>query len=76
MKLIKEITDKEILGTEGLSSAKPRITARAILKRRDGLYAVMYSEKFNLYSLAGGGIEKDENIITALKREIMEETGR
>ena len=75
MKLIKEITDKEILGTAGLSQAKPRLTARAILKRRDGLYAVMYSEKFNLYSLAGGGIEKDEDIITALKREIMEETG-
>lgn len=75
MKLIKEITDKEILGTGGLSSAKPRLTARAILKRRDGLYAVMYSEKFNLYSLAGGGIEENEDIITALKREVLEETG-
>ncbi|MCH5321793.1 MAG: NUDIX domain-containing protein [Eubacterium sp.] len=75
MKLIKEITDKDILGTDGISTAKPRLTARAILKRNDGLYAVMYSEKFNLYSLVGGGVEENEDIITALKREILEETG-
>ena len=75
MKLIKEITDKDILGTKGISCAKPRLTARAILKRSDGLYAVMYSEKFNLYSLVGGGIEESEDIITALKREVFEETG-
>ena len=74
MKLIAEITDKEILGTEGLSSAEPRYTARAIVKNGD-LYAVMYAEKFNLYSLPGGGIDDDEDIITALKREILEETG-
>lgn len=75
MKLIKEITDKDILGTDGLSEAEPRYTARAIVKNTDGKYAVMYSHKFNLYSLPGGGIEGDEDVITALKREIDEETG-
>ena len=75
MKLIKEITDKEILGTEGLSNAKPRYTARAILKNYSNEYAVMYAEKFNLYSLPGGGIEDNEDKIDALKREILEETG-
>lgn len=74
MKLIAEITDKEILGTDGLSSAVPRYTARAIVKNGD-LYAVMYAEKFNLYSLPGGGVDECEDIITALKREILEETG-
>ena len=75
MKLIKEITDKEVLGTSGLSSAKPRYTARAILKTKDNKYAVMYSHKFKLYSLPGGGVDEGEDIISALKREILEETG-
>lgn len=74
MNLLKFITDKDILGTEGLSDAKPRLTARAILKN-GSQYAVLYSEKFDLYSLPGGGVEEDEDIIEALKREIWEETG-
>ncbi|MBQ5995472.1 MAG: NUDIX domain-containing protein [Clostridia bacterium] len=74
MKLIAEITDKEILGTDGLSSSKPRYTARAIVKNGD-LYAVIHSEKFHKYSLPGGGVDDGEDIITALKREILEETG-
>ena len=74
MKLITEITDNEILGTGELSSAEPRYTARAILKNGN-LYAVMYAKKFNLYSLPGGGVDDGEDIITALEREILEETG-
>ena len=65
MKLIAEITDKEVLGTDGLSSAEPRYTARAIVKSGD-LYAVIHSEKFHPYSLPGEGVEDGENIITAL----------
>lgn len=75
MKLIKEITDKDILGTDGFSSAKPRITARAILKNRNNQYAVMYSEDFDFYSFPGCGVENSEDVISALKREIKEETG-
>ena len=75
MKCIKRITDKEVLGTEGLSYSEPRITARAILKNSNGMYAVMYSEKFNLYSLPGGGVEAGEDIAIAMQREIWEETG-
>ena len=74
MKLLKRITDKEILGTDGLSTAKPRLTARAILRHGDQ-FAVMYAKRFDLYSLPGGGIENGEDIMDALKREVMEETG-
>ena len=75
MKLIKTITDKDILGTEGLSLAKPRLTARAIVKNKNNRYAVMYSKEFQLYSLPGGGVENGEDIEDALRREIAEETG-
>lgn len=75
MRLIKTITDKEILGTEGLSVKEPRVTARAILKNQKGQYAVMYSEEFHLYSLPGGGFERGEDAEDAIRREIWEETG-
>ena len=74
MKIIAEITDKEILGKDGLSSAKPRYTARAIVKNGD-LYAVICSEKFHPYSLPGGGVDDGEDVLTTLKREVLEETG-
>lgn len=75
MKLICEINDKMILGREGRSEKAPRLTARAIVKNGYGMYAVMHSLKFGLYSLPGGGVEDNEDIVTALRREIMEETG-
>ena len=37
--------------------------------------AVVYSKKYDLYKIPGGGINKDENDLEALKREIEEETG-
>ena len=66
MECIARITDKEILGTDGLSHSQPRVTSRAILKNRNGQYAVMYSGKFDLYSLPGGGVENGEDIIDAI----------
>lgn len=75
MKLICELNDKIILGQDGLSEKPPRLTARAIVKNQDGLYAVMYAEKFKLHSLPGGGVEEGENVLAALRREVLEETG-
>ncbi len=75
MKTICELNDRSILGEDGMSARVPRLTARAIVKNRNGLYAVMYSSKFGLHSLPGGGVEEGEDVLTALRREIWEETG-
>ena len=75
MQQIKLLTDQEILGIDGLSNRPPRYTARAIVRDERGLYAVMYAKKFDLYSLPGGGVEDGEDVLTALRREVYEETG-
>lgn len=75
MKTICELNDSILLGLSGRSEKPPRITARAIVKDQRGQYAVMYAEKYNIYTLPGGGVEKGEDVLTALRREVLEETG-
>lgn len=75
MKKISVLNDKTLLGRSGLSKRPPRIAARAILQNKDGLYAVMYAKKFDLYTLPGGGVIKGETVVDALRREMKEETG-
>lgn len=69
------LTDRELLGTDGVSHAAPRLTARAILRNPQGLYAVTHTEGFGIYMLPGGGVDGKESILTALHREVYEETG-
>ena len=69
------MNDSILLGLPGRSKKPPRVTARAIVKNQRGQYAVMYAEKYNIYILPGGRVEDGEDILTALRREILEETG-
>ncbi len=75
MKLIKKITDKEIVGADRLSSASPRVAVRAVLLDDREEMAVMYMGKYGFYTIPGGGVETGETLEAALKREIREETG-
>ena len=75
MKKIAELTDKDLLGQLGEAHSAPRYKVRAILRNSDGKYAVMYEDSTGLYSLPGGSVESGEDILAALKREMLEETG-
>ncbi|MDD4495350.1 MAG: phosphotransferase [Eubacteriales bacterium] len=75
MKHILTITDKEITGSDKLSAAQPRIAVNAILFDADENIALCYMGKYDLHTLPGGGVEVGEDLHTAIKREIWEETG-
>ena len=75
MHRIARLTDADVLGTPGISAAKPRLTARAIVMSPTGRCALMYAAKYGIHTLPGGGVEEGETIEEALQREIHEETG-
>ncbi|MDD6051921.1 MAG: GNAT family N-acetyltransferase [Clostridiales bacterium] len=75
MRRIASLTDMDILGLPGLSSAAPRVTARAIVVNPGDMLAVMYAEKYDIHTLPGGGVDAGESIEAALRRELNEETG-
>lgn len=54
---------------------KPRHAARAVLLDENHQIAILHVGKFDYYKIPGGGIEASEDIITAVRREILEETG-
>lgn len=74
-KTIGRLTDKTVLGIDGMSNKEPRRKSRAILVNDDGKIAVMYECVSNFYALPGGGMEDGEDEVSALVREVLEETG-
>jgi ADP-ribose pyrophosphatase YjhB (NUDIX family) len=77
MKLLTTITDKDILKKEIHPSKKYSIrrAGRAIVFNSENKIAILKATKYNFHKLPGGGLEKGENIQTALEREIAEEIG-
>lgn len=53
-----------------------RKAARAVVIDSQGRAVLFHSVKNKYYKLPGGGIERHEDIMTALKREVLEETGQ
>ncbi|MBQ3296504.1 NUDIX domain-containing protein [Candidatus Saccharibacteria bacterium] len=74
--LIAKISDKDF----GFNNLKPksdeiRFNVRCILQNSNGEICVIRSEKFGYIQIPGGGIENEETIVDALRREVQEETG-
>lgn len=76
MNCIRILTDEDF-GLKSIPFNNPRIRygARGIVIREDGKIAVFNKTNKNEYKLPGGGIDKDEDIKEAFKREVLEETG-
>ena len=51
-----------------------RIATRAIVLKQDKIL-LLYTARYDDYTLPGGGVDKDEDIIEGFKRELIEETG-
>jgi len=74
MKLLKTIQLKE-LPEEERKTYRFRRAARAIVFDGENKIAILHSSKFNYHKLPGGGVEAGEDILSALDRECLEETG-
>lgn len=72
MKLLIEMVHPELTTREG--RILRRHAARGIVLRDDKIL-LLYTERYNDFSLPGGGIDQDEDIHVALTRELEEETG-
>lgn len=74
MKLLKRIQFRDIDAGE-LADFEIRKAARAFVLDEDNNVALLYVKKYNYHKLPGGGLEGDESISEALKRECLEEIG-
>lgn len=76
MKLIAKITDADI-GEKIYEIDNPttRKAVRTILLNDLGEIALLHKVKKNEYKLIGGGVENQETLQQALRREVLEESG-
>jgi ADP-ribose pyrophosphatase YjhB (NUDIX family) len=76
MEILATITEAS-LGFEQseISNPSQRIAVRAIVHDEHGRIALLHSTKKHYHKLPGGGVEENESLIDALKRELREEIG-
>lgn len=76
MECIIKINDKDI-GEKIYKINEPNVrkAVRTILFNEKGEIAILHKKNKNEYKLVGGGIEENENMEEALRREVNEEAG-
>lgn len=76
MDLIIKITDEDI-GEKiyEINNPTTRKAVRTILLNDKGEIAILHKAKKNEYKLIGGGVENQETLEQALRREVLEESG-
>lgn len=75
MKLLATISDRDFGLPDKLATDEPRIAVRGILLDGRDRAAILYVGKYGMYSIPGGGVDEGETMRSALKREMLEETG-
>ncbi len=73
MKLLKTHVHPAIDTMENKTISK-RIATRSIALNGTDIL-VLYTQRYDDYSLPGGGVELGEDLVDGMKRELMEETG-
>lgn len=74
MKQLSQL-NPESLSPEVIANLKLRQAARAVVFDDDRNVALLHVSKKGYYKLPGGGVESDEDLHSALKRECLEEIG-
>ncbi len=74
MKLITTINPENISEAEAATYAVRR-AARAIVRDGEGNIGILFVSGKNYHKLPGGGIEAEESVLDALRRECKEELG-
>lgn len=69
------IINPENASEDEVKNYKTREAGRAVVVDESGMFALLHVAKESYYKLPGGGIEENEDKITALNRECLEEIG-